>query len=429
MWAKRTSPRYRACALRLTVVTYAPPPWPPQDRRDGVPSASFSSALDQPPHATGAYIPPPPPTVHTLPQLPEVPRRGRSASLWLLGALVLVSVGLVGYFLTFLGAGASILGLVLALVPFVGVLLAVRLVDRWEPEPRSLLVLAVAWGAVASVAIALLVDLGIVFLIGRDDTLARELFSSVVQAPVVEEVAKGLGLLIIFATARRAFDGPVDGVVYGALVGAGFAFTENIQYFAISFLQGGIEDVTGTFFVRGILSPFAHAMFTAIIGFALGLAARRGARGGVLGYWMLGLVGAILLHAFWNGSAMLGDFFALYLTLQVPLFVGFILGIVALRRQESRLTHQRLGEYAAAGWFTSQEVDMLATGAGRKRGLAWARGLRGDRTAIMREFIADATGLAAARQRAISGRDPHAVEDERVLLQRTAAARESLLAL
>ena len=46
----------------------------------------------------------------------------------------------------------------------------------------------------------------------------------------------------------------------------------------------------------------------------------------------------------------------------------------------------------------------------------------------MKGFIADATALAAARQRAISGRDPHAADDERVLLTRTAAARAALLA-
>ena len=108
---------------------------------------------------------------------------------------------------------------------------------------------------------------------------------------------------------------------------------------------------------------------------------------------------------------MFGDFFALYLTLQVPLFIGFILGIVALRREESRLTRRRLGDYAAAGWFTPQEVDMLATPAGRKAALAWARTLRGDRTALMKSFIADATALAATRQRAITGRDPHAAAD------------------
>ncbi len=370
------------------------------------------------------------PVSASVESVPAVLRKGRRVSIWLFALLAVLLIGLVGYFLTFLGASASIIGMIVALVPFAVVLFAVRVIDRWEPEPRGLVVFAVAWGAIASVGIALLVDLGLILLLGNSDSSARELFSTVVQAPVVEEVAKALGLLLIFVTARRAIDGPVDGIVYGALVGAGFAFTENIQYFAISYLDGGAEDLTATFFVRGILSPFAHAMFTAVAGFALGIAGRRGATGGrALGALGLGLMGAIALHAFWNGSALLGDFFGLYLTLQVPLFIGFMLGILALRREEARLTRARLAEYASAGWFTAQEVDMLATPAGRREALRWAKTLRTDRSPTMRAFIADATALAAARQRAISGRDASATEDERVLLARTAAARASLLSI
>ena len=246
----------------------------------------------------------------------------------------------------------------------------------------------------------------------------------------MEEFAKGLGVFLIFVIARRAFDGPVDGIVYGALVGAGFAFTENIQYFALSFIEGGAGDASATFFVRGILSPFAHVMFTSVTGFALGLAARRGASvRRAVGPWVLGMIGATALHALWNGSAVFGDFFALYITLQVPLFAGFVLGIIALRREEARLTRRRLGEYAEAGWFTAQEVDMLATPAGRKAGLAWAQTLRGDRTPLMKGFITDAAALAAARQRAITGRDPRAAQEEAVLLERTSAARAALFAI
>jgi len=401
------------------LVTYSPPP----------PDPRYASPLAQPAHAVPAVVPAAPLAAVPVAGLPDVPRAGRSASLWLFGLLGLVLVALAGYFLTFLGAGASLLGFVLALIPFAVVIVAVHLIDRWEPEPAGLMVFAVAWGAVAAVAIALLFDLGVTMLFGPDRGVTRELLAGIVQAPLVEELGKGVGLLLIFAIARRAFDGPVDGIVYGALVGAGFAFTENIQYFAISFLEGGVADVTGTFFVRGILSPFAHAMFTAVTGFALGLAARRGGSGSrVLGPWLVGMLVAAVLHGFWNGSAMLGDFFPLYITLQVPLFVGFIVGIIALRREEARLTRTRLSDYAAAGWFTPQEVDMLATPAGRREGIAWARTLRTDRSQIMRTFIRDATALAAARQRAVSGRDPHAAEDERVLLARATAARSALLA-
>lgn len=399
-------------------------------QRPSLTPPEFASPLAQPRHAAPAAIAPPATSPAPV-QVPAavVPRRGPSASIWIIGVLVLVVVVLIAYFLDTMGPGASLVGMLLALVPLAGVLFAVRLVDRWEPEPRGLLVLAVAWGAIAAVGIALGVDLVLSLGFGDATSSAREVLRAVVQAPVVEEVAKGLGVLVIFTTARRAFDGPVDGIVYGALVGAGFAFTENIQYFALSFISGGAVETSTTFFLRGILSPFAHVMFTAVTGFAVGLAARRGASTGqALGPWLIGLAGAVALHAFWNGSAMFGEFFLLYLTLQVPLFIGFILGVVALRREESRLTRRRLGDYAAAGWFTPQEVEMLATGAGRTSALAWARSLRGDRTALMKSFITDATALAATRQRAITGRDPDAAAQERDLLAKTAATRAAMFA-
>ena len=355
---------------------------------------------------------------------PPRTRRG-GVALWIVAVLLVPLLALlVRYFTGFLGTAATFIGLILAAIPFVIVWFAVRYIDRWEPEPRRLLVFAVAWGAIAAVTIALGVDLVITLLVGR----LPEAFSAVVQAPIVEEVAKGLGVLLIFAFARRAFDGPVDGIVYGALIGAGFALTENVQYFAISYLEGGPGQVATTFFLRAVLSPFAHVMFTSLTGFAFGLAARRGLRtGAALRYGIPGLIGAIVLHALWNGSATFFDFFEIYAALQVPLFVLFILGVLALRREESRLTRARLGEYAAAGWFTPQEVDMLATGPGRRSALAWARTLPGDRSPVMKSFIADATALAAARQRAISGRDPHATAAERYLLERTTAARATLL--
>ncbi|KTS55675.1 hypothetical protein NS206_15460 [Microbacterium testaceum] len=384
---------------------------------------SYPSPLSQPSPGQPARISTTPPVaVSAAP--PRV--RGGGVALWIVAALLVpVLALLVLYFTRFLGPAASFIGLVLAVIPFVVVWFVVRYIDRWEPEPRRLLIFAVAWGAVASVAIALSVDLLVTLVTGG----LPDAVSSVVQAPIVEEVAKGLGLLLLYAFARRFFDGPVDGIVYGAFIGAGFALTENVQYFAIGYLEGGPGEVATTFFLRAVLSPFAHVMFTSLTGFAFGLAARRSLRTGqALGYAVPGLIGAIVLHAVWNGSATFFNFFEVYATLQVPLFVAFIVGILLLRREESRLTRVRLGEYADAGWFTPQEVEMLATAPGRRSAVAWARTLRGDRSGIMKNFIVDATALAAARQRALSGRDPHAVATERQLLERTTAARAALLA-
>lgn len=384
----------------------------------------YASALAQP----TAYTPPAPVVVDPGPALPALPvpaKKGRTVSIWLFGILGFVLVVLIGYFVWALGAVASGIGLVIALVPLAIVFFGVYIIDRWEPEPKPLIAFAIAWGAIAAIGITLLVDLGITMMLG----MPTEVLSTVIQAPIIEELAKGLGIFIIFLIGRRAFDGPIDGIVYGALVGGGFAFTENIQYFAISLIEGGGSQLTATFVMRGLLSPFAHAMFAALTGFAMGLAARRHAsRSAVLGAGGIGVIGAMLLHGFWNGSAMFADFLALYITLQVPLFIGFILAIVALRREEARVTRERLGEYATAGWFTPEEVTMLATPAGRKVGMRWAATLRGDRRSLMKQFIRDATALAGVRQRAITGRDPLAADDERALLTRTGATRAALLA-
>ncbi len=384
----------------------------------------YASVLAQPTR----YAPPAPAAPAPAPGLPALPvpkRTGRVAMIWLFGFLGFLLFALIAYFGLFLGPLASVIGLVLALIPLAIVFFVVRMIDRWEPEPKSLVFFAVAWGAIAAIGLTLLVDLGLTRLFGPLGDAA----GAVVQAPIVEEFWKGFGVFLVFLIARRSFDGPVDGVVYGALVGAGFAFTENIQYFAISLIEGGGAQLTVTFIVRALLSPFAHAMFTSLTGLAIGLAARRhSSAGAALGYGVLGMLGAMLLHALWNGSATFADFFQLYITVQVPLFIGFILGIIALRREEARLTRARLGEYAAAGWFTPEEVTMLATPAGRKVGLNWASQLRGDRRPLMREFIKDATTLATVRQRAITGRDPMAGADEQALLARTRAARAALLA-
>ncbi len=383
----------------------------------------YASPLAQP----ALYTPPAPAPAPSaaLPPMPVPARAGRSASVWLFGILGFVLIVLTGYFIWALGIIASGIGLLLALVPLAIVFLGVRLIDRWEPEPKSLIAFAICWGAIAAIAITLLVDLAITLAIG----MRAETLSAVIQAPVVEELAKGLGIFLVFLIGRRAFDGPIDGIVYGALIGGGFAFTENIQYFAISLIEGGGAHLTATFVLRGLMSPFAHAMFTALTGFAMGLAARRhGTRTAVLRAGTIGVIGAMLLHGFWNGSTIFADFMWLYVTLQVPLFIGFILAIVALRKEEARVTRERLGEYAQAGWFTPEEVTMLATPNGRAAGLRWAASLRGDRRMLMKQFIKDATALAAVRQRAITGRDPLAPADEQALLVRTRATRAALLA-
>ncbi|TPX04237.1 PrsW family intramembrane metalloprotease, partial [Schumannella luteola] len=188
------------------------------------------------------------------------------------------------------------------------------------------------------------------------------------------------------------------------------------------------SDVALTFFVRGVMSPFAHAMFTSMTGLFIGLWGRTSVAGGIGGFFV-GLIPAMALHALWNGTSYLGlaGWFVLYLVLQVPLFAGSIVLIVQLRKREAKLTQERLAEYAAVGWLSPSEVQALGTGAGRKNAMAWAKA--NGIGPLMASFIRDATTLAFTRQRIITGRDRiGAQRDEQQLLARLTASRHALQA-
>lgn len=370
-----------------------------------------------------------------IPLAAQPARGGAALALGIVGIVIAgVAVLLVvGYLLLSIGPGVFLVGGIMALVPLAIVVAGVLWIDRWEPEPRLVLAFAFLWGAGVAVLAALIVGLEIDALIqagGGADPAFVDFIGSTVQAPIVEEVGKGLAILLIFWVARAHFDGPVDGIVYAAWVAAGFAFTENILYFGSQVLDSGTVlsgDVIMIFLVRGLMSPFAHVMFTACTGAALGFAARRGVgrAAGVL-WWIGGLVPAILLHAFWNGALyFVTDFFAYFFLVQFPLFLGVVAIVVALRRQEAKLTRARLAEYAAAGWIHPAEVDVLATPAGRRLAKAWAA--RAGRGPLMAAYIRDATRLAFARQRVITGRDRIGSQaDEAMLLQRITATRAAL---
>ncbi len=88
--------------------------------------------------------------------------------------------------------------------------------------------------------------------------------SVAIGAPVVEEAAKGAFLLLMMTGRRRnELNSLTDCLVYAGLVGAGFAWLEDILYIA-----GGesLGDSLLTAAVRLIMGPFAHSLFTTMFG-------------------------------------------------------------------------------------------------------------------------------------------------------------------
>ncbi|MFF1829436.1 PrsW family intramembrane metalloprotease [Paenarthrobacter sp. NPDC058040] len=338
------------------------------------------------------------------------------------GSLVLVVPFLLGN----TGVTGFVVGFIASLVPLAVVLLTVRFIDRWEPEPKRLLGFAFTWGAAVSIAATLLIQPLFALAAPTTSEDAFTYFMATVQAPIVEEFSKSLGLLVLILAARKYFDGPVDGVVFAFTIAAGFAFTENILYFGREIASSSEPgaDLVRIFILRGVMSPFAHAIFTGTTGLVMGFAARKWHTGYAVLAFFVGLLPAMFLHNRWNSMGQ--DFLAEYFVVQVPIFLVAAVGIILLRIAEGKLTRQRLGEYAQAGWFTPPEVEMLATARGRRQAQLWAAA-RG-RSRQMRAFIKGATTLAFTRQRILSGRDvPDHQRDELEQLRTIPELRAAVL--
>ena len=275
------------------------------------------------------------------------------------GALVCGAISL-GLIAGDLGLRAFGIGFIIAIVPVpVYVVLALWL-DRFEPEPAKTLWQTFAWGATVAVFVALMVNMlsqDVLGAVAGPD--AAELFGSMVTAPVVEELAKGFALLVLFRELKDEFDGVVDGVVYAAMVGLGFAMIENVQYYGEAIADGGQASVV-TFFLRGMLSPFAHPLFTSMFGIGLGIVRERHGEGASWAAPVLGLTVAIALHSLWNLAATFeGWFFALYLLVMLPAFIGVLTLIYLSLRREGGVLREHLGPLVGDGILTHDELDAL----------------------------------------------------------------------
>lgn len=276
-----------------------------------------------------------------------------------------------------LGPRAFVLGALLAVVP-VPVYVALALwVDRFEPEPPRTLAQTFAWGATVAVLLSLVINIA-AEATARDwmGERAADVFGAIVSAPVVEELSKGLALLFLYRELRDEFDDVVDGVVYAAMVGLGFAMMENVQYYGTAFREGGSSSVV-TFAIRGMMAPFAHPLFTAMFGIGLGYT-REKARS-ARRFWApaAGLGAAIGLHALWNLATERDAWFmALYFAVMVPAFVGILVIVYLSLRREGRVVREHLAALVDDGVLDAEQLERLCVVRSRLRASwdAWREG-------------------------------------------------------
>ncbi len=255
----------------------------------------------------------------------------------------------------------------------------VNWLDRHEKEPWWLLALVFLWGAVPAFILAVvaqvILDIPTTWILVKEG-LAYEIVGGSVWAPVTEEIAKGLGVILILVLARREIDSVLDGIVYGAVAGLGFAFVENIMYFGGALIEDGWGAWAFVVLLRTVPFGLNHAFFTGLTGAGLGAAYLSRKTWVKLTAPLGGLVAGMAFHGIHNLGASLSGINCLAVCGSFAfdwggiLMLGVIIALV-WRQERGWMAEQLSGE-------VSDEVYQTVTSWRRWRRARWQVLVHGD---------------------------------------------------
>jgi RsiW-degrading membrane proteinase PrsW (M82 family) len=354
------------------------------------------------------------------------------------------------------GLASVVAALTVPLVPALGATLLVAAIDRYEREPVVLLAAAFAWGALIAIPAALVIErtlnswlLGALIAGWSGPASAGTVAHSALlglSAGFTEEAVKGAGLVVLLLLLRDEFDNVTDGILYGVLIGAGFAMVENFVYFAGS-PRG---DLGFLILGRVVLGWLGHSTFTALLGAGLGCARETRQRRLQLLAPLAGFAAAILLHSLFDfvdfqaNAAVHGPHvtpaavslaLAAVLVDYLPLFAAQAVLVWLLRRalrREAAIVREFLATEVPAGVVTPDEYAVLQKASLRarlERRYLFSWGPRAYLTA--RALHQTITGLAFRKWHVALGDRPKATprQPEDAYRERIARLRQALLQL
>lgn len=322
------------------------------------------------------------------------PRWGHRTSLFQFGQpafyLFILLIGLTGWFTAIqqnvfrqVAPDGWVLSWLLLFLYALPVFLLVYFLDLYEREPISLVVGAFLWGAVAATTLGALANIGWGAVVARSlnpEFAAR--WVPALTAPWTEEILKAIGVVLIYLIARREIDDIMDGFVYGAMVGLGFAVVENVFYF-IAVFGGETEGVLIGFFLRVIASGlYGHVLYTGLSGMGVAYFTTRRSEAS-LGKRLSVAMGlfavALVAHFVWNSPLL--DFFpeppfegveflqVLFATAVkgVPLLAFVAVMVRLARRREHRWLQAALADEVGKEGILEDEIAILETPRGRRR--------------------------------------------------------------
>jgi RsiW-degrading membrane proteinase PrsW (M82 family) len=298
--------------------------------------------------------------------------------------------------------------------------------DLYEREPLSLLIGSLLWGAIAATTLAGIANEGWGAVIARAGGPAfASRWTAALSAPWVEEILKGAGVVLIYLIARREMEDDMDGFVYGAVCGLGFAIVEDVVYFMGVF--GGLPSGVLAGFVIRVLANglYGHVLFSGLVGMAVAHVAnpRRGEsreRRLVVGAALV--AASIAGHFVWNSPILdlvprgpwsgvdwlLGPLAAAVKALPLVAFV--LIAVQLARRREHRWLGTALASEVDGGAIAPGELRVLQDPPRRRAARREMRRRAGGKAAgLLRRLQREQVNLAMVRARATDEEDPDLV--------------------
>ena len=201
--------------------------------------------------------------------------------------------------------------------------------DSARPEPLKQLITAFFYG-VGSTFVSLLIS-GVMaaagILVMNLETFAGAVSTALLAAAIPEEVAK-LAMLWLFLRNNRNYDEYLDGIVYAACVGLGFAAAENILYLLQS------DNWMGVGIIRGLTAVPAHFAMACAMGYFY---SKRhfGDRSKVTACCIIGV--PVVMHWTWDALAFSGGVLP---ALSVVVNILFVLLIYYLYKSTVRRVNE-----------------------------------------------------------------------------------------
>jgi RsiW-degrading membrane proteinase PrsW (M82 family) len=262
--------------------------------------------------------------------------------------------------------GAMLIGAILAFPAGLMYLTVPRLLDRYDPEPWYALIGCLVWGGVVACGFSAVINTTVAAVFGAVmGPEAGEVVSAVISAPFVEEGMKCMGVWGVAFFLKREFDGVVDGIIYAVFTAIGFAAVENVIYYAQAAEQGG-DILAVTVVLRGVLSPWAHPVYTSMFGIGMGMSREAKTQGMKYMAPFVGYSGAVFLHFVWNGSASVaeGVLFVVLLPLWLIFVATFLIIIIVLVRRRGKIIREHLQDEVALGTIDRGELDLVCSAFG-----------------------------------------------------------------